>query len=75
MTHEMNSCLIGHFFDCIQVVNHHIDFDLLDDGDYCRFAGPMERYQAEVELQDRGNSTYLVRHRRKECTEYALSIK
>lgn len=40
-----------------------------------RFAGPMERYQAEVELVDRGNSTYLVRHRSKECTEYAISIK
>uniref|UniRef100_A0A3Q3XFU8 Uncharacterized protein n=1 Tax=Mola mola TaxID=94237 RepID=A0A3Q3XFU8_MOLML len=40
-----------------------------------RFAGPMERYQAEVELLERDNSTYLVRHRSKECTEYALSIK
>uniref|UniRef100_A0A8C9YU61 Vav 3 guanine nucleotide exchange factor b n=1 Tax=Sander lucioperca TaxID=283035 RepID=A0A8C9YU61_SANLU len=40
-----------------------------------RFAGPMERYQAEVELLDRGSSTYLVRHRSKECTEYAISIK
>ncbi|XP_028986528.1 guanine nucleotide exchange factor VAV3-like isoform X3 [Betta splendens] len=39
------------------------------------FAGPMERVQAEVELQDRGNSTYLVRHRSKECSEYAISIK
>ncbi|XP_054481555.1 guanine nucleotide exchange factor VAV3-like isoform X2 [Anoplopoma fimbria] len=39
------------------------------------FAGPMERYQAEVELLDRENSTYLVRHRSKECTEYAISIK
>uniref|UniRef100_A0AAQ6APW0 Vav 3 guanine nucleotide exchange factor b n=1 Tax=Amphiprion ocellaris TaxID=80972 RepID=A0AAQ6APW0_AMPOC len=39
------------------------------------FAGPMERYQAEEELLDRGNSTYLVRHRSKECTEYAISIK
>ncbi|KAF7652481.1 hypothetical protein LDENG_00096210 [Lucifuga dentata] len=39
------------------------------------FAGPMERYQAEVELLDRGNSTYLVRHRSKVCTEYAISIK
>uniref|UniRef100_A0A665WYJ6 Guanine nucleotide exchange factor VAV3-like n=1 Tax=Echeneis naucrates TaxID=173247 RepID=A0A665WYJ6_ECHNA len=38
-----------------------------------RFAGPMERYQAEVELLDRGNSTYLVRHRSKESTEYAIS--
>ncbi|KAM6989223.1 guanine nucleotide exchange factor VAV3b isoform 2-T2 [Tautogolabrus adspersus] len=39
------------------------------------FAGPMERYQAEVELLDRGNSTYLVRHRSREYTEYAISIK
>ncbi|XP_076004910.1 guanine nucleotide exchange factor VAV3-like isoform X1 [Genypterus blacodes] len=39
------------------------------------FAGLMERYQAEVELLDRGNSTYLVRHRSKVCTEYAISIK
>ncbi|MEQ2290707.1 hypothetical protein AMECASPLE_005890, partial [Ameca splendens] len=39
------------------------------------FAGLMERYQAEVELMDRGNSTYLVRHRSKECNEYAISIK
>ncbi|XP_037644511.1 guanine nucleotide exchange factor VAV3-like isoform X2 [Sebastes umbrosus] len=39
------------------------------------FAGPMERYQAEVELLDRGHSTYLIRHRSKECTEYAISIK
>uniref|UniRef100_A0A3Q2QK44 Osteoclast-stimulating factor 1 n=1 Tax=Fundulus heteroclitus TaxID=8078 RepID=A0A3Q2QK44_FUNHE len=35
----------------------------------------MERYQAELELMDRGNSTYLVRHRSKECNEYAISIK
>lgn len=40
-----------------------------------RFAGPMERYQAEVELLDRENRTFLVRHRSKECTEYAISIK
>ncbi|KAM8850976.1 guanine nucleotide exchange factor VAV3-like isoform 3-T3 [Spinachia spinachia] len=39
------------------------------------FAGPFERYQAEVELLDRDNGTYLVRHRSKECTEYAISIK
>ncbi|TNN88400.1 Proto-oncogene vav [Liparis tanakae] len=39
------------------------------------FPSPMERYQAEVELLDRENGTYLVRHRRKECTEYAISIK
>ncbi|XP_028329111.1 guanine nucleotide exchange factor VAV3-like isoform X2 [Gouania willdenowi] len=43
--------------------------------EWFRFAGPMERYQAEVELLDRENSTYLVRHRTKECTEYAISIK
>ncbi|XP_036410039.1 guanine nucleotide exchange factor VAV3b [Megalops cyprinoides] len=39
------------------------------------FAGPMERTQAEAELMDRESSTYLVRHRSKECTEYAISIK
>uniref|UniRef100_A0AAX7V7U0 Vav 3 guanine nucleotide exchange factor b n=1 Tax=Astatotilapia calliptera TaxID=8154 RepID=A0AAX7V7U0_ASTCA len=39
-----------------------------------RFAGPMERCQAEVALLDRENSTYLIRHRSKECTEYAISI-
>ncbi|CAG07153.1 unnamed protein product, partial [Tetraodon nigroviridis] len=39
------------------------------------FAGPMERSQAELELLERNNSTYLVRHRTRECTEYALSIK
>ncbi|XP_061587730.1 guanine nucleotide exchange factor VAV3-like isoform X2 [Cololabis saira] len=39
------------------------------------FAGPMERYQAEVELLDRENGTYLIRHRSKECYEYAISIK
>uniref|UniRef100_A0A8L0DSB0 Vav guanine nucleotide exchange factor 3 n=1 Tax=Oncorhynchus mykiss TaxID=8022 RepID=A0A8L0DSB0_ONCMY len=42
---------------------------------YCRFAGPMERLQAEAELISRGNSTYLVRHRSRELTEYAISIK
>uniref|UniRef100_A0A672FUU3 Vav guanine nucleotide exchange factor 3 n=1 Tax=Salarias fasciatus TaxID=181472 RepID=A0A672FUU3_SALFA len=39
------------------------------------FAGPMERLQAEAELINRVNSTYLVRHRTKEFTEYAISIK
>ncbi|XP_052355364.1 guanine nucleotide exchange factor VAV3-like isoform X1 [Oncorhynchus keta] len=39
------------------------------------FAGPMERLQAEAELISRGNSTYLVRHRSREVTEYAISIK
>ncbi|XP_076838398.1 guanine nucleotide exchange factor VAV3b isoform X2 [Brachyhypopomus gauderio] len=39
------------------------------------FAGPMERHHAERELIERENSTYLVRHRRRECSEFALSIK
>ncbi|XP_078524579.1 guanine nucleotide exchange factor VAV3 [Lissotriton helveticus] len=39
------------------------------------YAGAMERQQAESELMDRGNSTYLVRHRTKESGEYAISIK
>uniref|UniRef100_A0A673CIB7 Vav guanine nucleotide exchange factor 3 n=1 Tax=Sphaeramia orbicularis TaxID=375764 RepID=A0A673CIB7_9TELE len=39
------------------------------------FAGPMERFQAEAELINKVNSTYLVRHRSKEFTEYAISIK
>uniref|UniRef100_A0A3Q3BSV8 Vav 3 guanine nucleotide exchange factor b n=1 Tax=Haplochromis burtoni TaxID=8153 RepID=A0A3Q3BSV8_HAPBU len=39
-----------------------------------RFAGPMERCQAEVALLDRENSTYLIRHRSKECTEYAINL-
>lgn len=39
------------------------------------FAGPMERYQAEEELQEWDNGTFLIRHRSKECTGYAISIK
>uniref|UniRef100_A0A3Q3VYZ3 Uncharacterized protein n=1 Tax=Mola mola TaxID=94237 RepID=A0A3Q3VYZ3_MOLML len=39
------------------------------------FAGPMERLQAEAELINRVNSTYLVRHRSREYAEYAISIK
>uniref|UniRef100_A0A3P9H2L0 Vav 3 guanine nucleotide exchange factor b n=1 Tax=Oryzias latipes TaxID=8090 RepID=A0A3P9H2L0_ORYLA len=39
------------------------------------FAGPLERYQAEVELLNQENGTYLIRHRSKECNEYAISIK
>ncbi|XP_028283228.1 guanine nucleotide exchange factor VAV3-like isoform X2 [Parambassis ranga] len=39
------------------------------------FAGPMERYQAEVVLLDTENGTYLIRHRSKESSEYAISIK
>uniref|UniRef100_A0A8C5CJC2 Vav 3 guanine nucleotide exchange factor b n=1 Tax=Gadus morhua TaxID=8049 RepID=A0A8C5CJC2_GADMO len=39
------------------------------------FAGPMERSQAEVELLNCENSTFLVRHRTKESAEYAISIK
>uniref|UniRef100_A0A3Q3ILR3 Vav guanine nucleotide exchange factor 3 n=1 Tax=Monopterus albus TaxID=43700 RepID=A0A3Q3ILR3_MONAL len=37
--------------------------------------GPMERLQAEAQLINRVNSTYLVRHRCREYTEYAISIK
>uniref|UniRef100_A0A8C5APR2 Vav 3 guanine nucleotide exchange factor b n=1 Tax=Gadus morhua TaxID=8049 RepID=A0A8C5APR2_GADMO len=40
-----------------------------------KFAGPMERSQAEVELLNCENSTFLVRHRTKESAEYAISIK
>ena len=35
----------------------------------------MERSHAEVELLNCENSTFLVRHRSKESTEYAVSIK
>uniref|UniRef100_A0A8C2Q560 Vav guanine nucleotide exchange factor 3 n=1 Tax=Cyprinus carpio TaxID=7962 RepID=A0A8C2Q560_CYPCA len=40
-----------------------------------RFAGPMERLQAEEALLNRTSSTYLVRHRSREFNEYAISIK
>ncbi|XP_078247952.1 guanine nucleotide exchange factor VAV3 isoform X2 [Pogona vitticeps] len=39
------------------------------------YAGTMERLQAEAELINRVNSTYLVRCRTKESGEYAISIK
>ncbi|KAM3914829.1 guanine nucleotide exchange factor VAV3 isoform 1-T1 [Leptodactylus fuscus] len=39
------------------------------------YAGAMRRVQAEVELMNRENSTYLIRHRTKETREYAISIK
>ncbi|XP_062834008.1 guanine nucleotide exchange factor VAV3 isoform X2 [Anolis carolinensis] len=39
------------------------------------YAGTMERLQAETELINRVNSTYLVRCRTKESGEYAISIK
>ncbi|KAI4590698.1 hypothetical protein MJG53_001747 [Ovis ammon polii x Ovis aries] len=39
------------------------------------YAGAMERLQAETELINRVNSTYLVRHRTRESGEYAISIK
>ncbi|KAJ3594495.1 hypothetical protein NHX12_003802 [Muraenolepis orangiensis] len=39
------------------------------------YAGPMERSQAEVELLPCENSSFLVRHRSREETEYAISIK
>ncbi|XP_053549756.1 guanine nucleotide exchange factor VAV3 isoform X2 [Bombina bombina] len=39
------------------------------------YSGAMERLQAEDELMNRENSTYLIRHRTKESGEYAISIK
>ncbi|XP_075473148.1 guanine nucleotide exchange factor VAV3 isoform X2 [Ascaphus truei] len=39
------------------------------------YAGAMERVQAESELMNRENSTFLIRHRTKESGEYAISIK
>uniref|UniRef100_A0A8C6UJ98 Vav 3 guanine nucleotide exchange factor b n=1 Tax=Neogobius melanostomus TaxID=47308 RepID=A0A8C6UJ98_9GOBI len=39
------------------------------------FAGPLDRSQAEEELQERDHGTFLIRNRSKECTEYAVSIK
>ncbi|XP_077188943.1 guanine nucleotide exchange factor VAV3 isoform X2 [Paroedura picta] len=39
------------------------------------YAGAMERLQAETELINRINSTYLVRYRTKESGEHAISIK
>ncbi|XP_037386981.1 guanine nucleotide exchange factor VAV3b isoform X1 [Pygocentrus nattereri] len=39
------------------------------------FAGLMERHHAEAALMERENSTYLIRHRSRECSEYAISIK
>lgn len=51
-----------------------IDCCVSVDG-WFRFAGPMERYQAEEELQEWDNGTFLIRHRSKECTGYAISIK
>uniref|UniRef100_A0AAR2KVP9 Vav 3 guanine nucleotide exchange factor b n=1 Tax=Pygocentrus nattereri TaxID=42514 RepID=A0AAR2KVP9_PYGNA len=42
---------------------------------FYRFAGLMERHHAEAALMERENSTYLIRHRSRECSEYAISIK
>ncbi|XP_062847171.1 guanine nucleotide exchange factor VAV3 isoform X1 [Trichomycterus rosablanca] len=39
------------------------------------FAGGMQRIQAEAELLNRKNSTYLVRNRGHDSNEYAISIK
>uniref|UniRef100_A0A4W3HZN5 Vav 3 guanine nucleotide exchange factor b n=1 Tax=Callorhinchus milii TaxID=7868 RepID=A0A4W3HZN5_CALMI len=46
-----------------------------DYSGYPWYAGIMERPQAENDLADRGNSTFLIRHRVKETGEYAISIK
>uniref|UniRef100_V9KF60 Proto-oncogene vav n=1 Tax=Callorhinchus milii TaxID=7868 RepID=V9KF60_CALMI len=42
---------------------------------YHWFAGPMERAQAETELCNRSDGTYLVRQRVKDAGEFAISIK
>ncbi|XP_036437313.1 guanine nucleotide exchange factor VAV3 isoform X1 [Colossoma macropomum] len=39
------------------------------------FAGRIQRLEAEAELVNRKNSTYLVRHRGHDSNEYAISIK
>uniref|UniRef100_A0A8C7E122 Vav guanine nucleotide exchange factor 1 n=1 Tax=Naja naja TaxID=35670 RepID=A0A8C7E122_NAJNA len=40
-----------------------------------RYAGPMERAEAEQILASRSDGTYLVRQRIKDATEFAISIK
>ncbi|NXP49506.1 VAV3 factor, partial [Heliornis fulica] len=56
---------------CVTLKKNHRQLVL-----FCyRYAGAMERLQAESELINRVNSTYLVRHRTKESGEYAISIK
>ncbi|CAH2311655.1 guanine nucleotide exchange factor VAV3 [Pelobates cultripes] len=47
----------------------------VDYSDQPWYAGAMERVQAESELTNRENSTYLIRLRAKESGEYAISIK
>ncbi|XP_032883749.1 guanine nucleotide exchange factor VAV3-like [Amblyraja radiata] len=46
----------------------------VDYSEFTWFAGAIDRLQAEAELIDRGNSTFLVRQRPKELEEFAISI-
>uniref|UniRef100_A0A674JDN4 Vav guanine nucleotide exchange factor 1 n=1 Tax=Terrapene triunguis TaxID=2587831 RepID=A0A674JDN4_9SAUR len=41
----------------------------------CRYAGPMERAEAEQILTNRSDGTFLVRQRVKDAAEFAISIK
>ncbi|XP_051867909.1 guanine nucleotide exchange factor VAV3 [Pristis pectinata] len=46
----------------------------VDYSGFAWFAGAVDRLQAEAELINRGNSTFLVRQRPKELEEFAISI-
>ena len=69
---KSNYCVFYYYHNFLfcSIYCHNVFVTLTD-----RFAGPMDRFQAEAELLNRGNSTYLVRHRSRESTEYAISIK
>uniref|UniRef100_UPI00398E92CA guanine nucleotide exchange factor VAV3-like isoform X1 n=1 Tax=Pristiophorus japonicus TaxID=55135 RepID=UPI00398E92CA len=47
----------------------------VDYSGFAWYAGSMDRLQAESELINHGNSTFLIRHRVKELGEYAISVK
>ncbi|KAF4789607.1 Guanine nucleotide exchange factor VAV3 [Turdus rufiventris] len=69
---------IGDTIELIRGDAHSLFWQVPKPVDYSSqlwFAGAMERLQAESELINRVNSTYLVRHRTKESGEYAISIK
>uniref|UniRef100_A0A8C3QBP3 Uncharacterized protein n=1 Tax=Geospiza parvula TaxID=87175 RepID=A0A8C3QBP3_GEOPR len=66
---------IGDTIELIRGDAHSLFWQPVDYSSQLWFAGAMERLQAESELINRVNSTYLVRHRTKESGEYAISIK
>lgn len=72
---SFHSHLFEDYLPVIKIVLFGYKWDKLCILMLFRFAGPMERLQAEAELINRVNSTYLVRHRSREYTEYAISIK